>query len=96
MFYLSPNDLVYLPTIEEIERKHISNPIDKNRIYRVISFTGNQIFFLPVNVASVIVDKFEFDSLNKKERAITGEMIKNSCTPIKVDRLGNITSIQDL
>lgn len=95
-FYLSPNDLVYLPTSEEIENKHISYPIDKNRIYRVISFTGTQIFFLPVNVASVIVDKLEFDSLNKKEKAITGEMIKNSCTPIKVDRLGNITFIQDL
>lgn len=92
-FYLSPYDLVYLPTIEEIERKHVSNPIDKNRIYRVVSSTGYKIHFLPVNVASVIVDKFELD---KSEKAITGEMIKYYCTPIKVDRLGNITSIQDL
>ena len=95
-FYLSPNDLVYLPTIEEIERKHISNPIDKTRIYRVESFSETDIYFLPINVASPIIPKLEFESGDKIGRAITGEMIKYSCTPIKVDRLGNITSIQDL
>ena len=40
-----------------------------------------------------IIDKVEFSALNKMERALTGEMIKEVCIPIKVDRLGNITPI---
>ena len=42
------------------------------------------------NVASAIVDKYEFSSLNKMERAVTGEMIKEICLPLDVDRLGNV------
>ena len=59
----------------------------------MVSCTGNQCFFVDEKVAKVIVDKVEFTSMNKAERAITGEMIKETCIPIKVDRLGNVIEL---
>ena len=93
MFQLSPNDLVYVPTAEELESGHINVPLDTSRVYKTVSFTEAQSFFVPVDVAKSIIDKFEFSALNKMERAVTGEMIKEICVPVKVDRLGNIISI---
>lgn len=43
-FILSPNDLVYLPTKEESETDSISQPLDRNRIYKMVSCTGYQVF----------------------------------------------------
>jgi CRISPR-associated endonuclease Csn1 len=91
LFILSPNDLVYLPTKEEL--KDGIKVVDKKRIYKMVSSSGNQCFFINEKVAKTIVDKVEFTSLNKAERAITGEMIKEICIPLKVDRLGNIIEL---
>ena len=91
LFILSPNDLVYLPTKEEL--KNGIELIDRKRIYKMVSSAGYQCFFIDEKVAKTIVDKVEFTSLNKAERAITGEMIKETCIPIKVDRLGNIIEL---
>lgn len=93
LFILSPNDLVYLPTFEEL--KNGVYRVDKERIYKMVSSSGKQCFFIKENVASLIVDKEEFSSLNKMERAITGEMIKDMCIPLTLDRLGNIIAIND-
>lgn len=90
LFVLSPNDLVYLPSVDELESGRISFPIDIKRIYKVVSFSGNQLFFLSYMVSKSIYDKNEFSSLNKMERALSGEMIKETCVPLRVDRLGNI------
>lgn len=95
LFVLSPNDLVYVPTSEEVEAGKISEPIDKSRIYKMVSCTGNECYFINSHVSSVILNKVEYFSLNKIGRAITGEMIKGTCIPIKVDRLGNIISINN-
>ena len=92
-FILSPNDLVYLPTKEELETHSISQPLDRNRIYKMVSCSGNQAFFVPSFVASPICSPEELGSNNKAERAWTSEMIKESCIPIKVDRLGMLISI---
>jgi CRISPR-associated endonuclease Csn1 len=59
----------------------------------MVSSSGPQCFFINEKVAKSIVDKVEFTTLNKAERAITGEMIKEICVPIKVDRLGNIIEL---
>jgi len=91
LFILSPNDLVYLPTKEEL--KAGIKEVDKKRIYKMVSSSGNQCFFINAKVAKPIVDKVEFSSLNKAERAISGEMIKMTCVPIRVDRLGNIVEL---
>lgn len=92
-FILSPNDLVYLPTADEARSGVTARPLDNERIYKMVSSNKQQCFFIKYNVACAIVDKNEFSSLNKMERAVTGEMIKETCIPIKVDRLGHITSI---
>lgn len=91
LFILSPNDLVYLPTKEQLAIG--IKDIDKARIYKMVSSSGNQCFFIDEKVAKVLVDKMEFSSLNKMERAVTGEMIKETCIPLKVDRLGNIIEL---
>ena len=59
----------------------------------MVSSNKKQAFFIKSEVASTIVDKFEFSALNKQERALSGEMIKEICIPIKVDRLGHIIKI---
>ena len=56
----------------------------------MVSSSGNQCFFVNNRVANTIVNKVEYSPLNKMERAVTGEMIKEICIPIKVDRLGNV------
>ncbi|WP_445431047.1 type II CRISPR RNA-guided endonuclease Cas9 [Chryseobacterium indoltheticum] len=95
-FYLCPNDLVYIPSEDELEN---ANNIDfknftkeKNeRIYKVVSFSGSQIFFVRQDVSTSVVNKAEFSTLNKMERAIDGSMIKEHCLKLNVDRLGNIS-----
>ena len=91
LFIISANDLIYIPLREELENG-IKN-IDYNRIYKAVSFNKKQCFCILSNVAIPIVNKVEFSSSNKMEKAITGEMIKETCIPIKVDRLGNIIEI---
>ena len=86
LFMLTPNDLVYLPISG-------TNKIDQERIYKVVSFSGYQMFCIKACVSNTIVNKVEFTTSNKMERAITGEMIKETCVPIKVDRLGNVIEI---
>lgn len=88
-FVLSPNDLVYVPSDKENDGGYV----DVDRLYKMVSSSGNQCFFIKGNVANAIIDKNEFSALNKMERAITGEMIKEVCIPLKVDRLGNTTKI---
>ena len=88
-YVLSPNDLVYVPTKEEIQNGNIAYPLNKARVYKMVSCTGNQCFFIQSYASNVIVDKYEYSALNKMERAITSEMIKEICIPIQVDRLGN-------
>ncbi|RKW52872.1 MAG: type II CRISPR RNA-guided endonuclease Cas9, partial [Prevotella sp.] len=104
-FYLSPNDLVYVPTDED--RAAARPSIDKRRIYKMVSATDVNCFFLPFEVASTIYNKVEFESMNKMGRAIdmmeysdnydssaiNKLMIKDVCWKLEVDRLGNITKI---
>ena len=90
LFVLSPNDLVYVPNIGEDVSAF---SLDHDRIYKMVSASGPQCFFVRNIVSSPIINKFEFSPLNKMERALTGEMIKEICLPIKVDRLGNIVEI---
>lgn len=93
IFILSPNDLVYVPTSEELTKTLNSSTINYDRIYKMVSATGNRAFYIKFNIANSIIDKFEFSPLNKMERSLTGEMIKEVCIPIKVDRLGNIIKL---
>lgn len=92
-FTLSPGDLVYMPdeneNITSIDWAN-TTPLAK-KIYKLVSCNKSQAFFVPQTLSKVIVDKVEFDSMNKVERALDGRMIKQYCIKLKVDRLGNIT-----
>lgn len=89
---LSPNDLVYVP--EEGADVDLGNlPYACNRIYKVVSFSKAQCFFIPHFVSKPLDDAGkELGSNNKSERSWDGQTIKNVCIKIKVDRLGNIAA----
>lgn len=93
LFWLSPNDLVYVPSAEELDSGIIIENIDKHRIYKMVSCTGYVADFVPVSIANPIVQAVELGSNNKAQRAWTKEIIKEVCVPVKVDRLGNIIEI---
>jgi len=95
LFYLSPNDLVYLPNEEEKGRIGLIdfstlNKEQVKRIYKVVSSSTYQCFFIRNDIATSIVNKFEFSALNKMEKSLEGSMIKDFCIKLKADRLGNI------
>lgn len=86
-YILSPGDLVYVP-------KEANMDLDKTRIYKMVSGSSTDWYFTPCTTASIILDKKEYGLLNKLSRALTGEMIKETCVPIHIDRLGNIISLE--
>ncbi|MCB0490501.1 MAG: type II CRISPR RNA-guided endonuclease Cas9 [Cyclobacteriaceae bacterium] len=96
LFSLSPNDLVYVPTEEEAENpgkvdfRNLSNE-QIGRIYKMVSASSYQCFYIRADVATTIVNKQEFTPLNKMERDIDGNMIKDCCWKLTVDRVGRIT-----
>ena len=94
LFVLSPNDFVYLPTPDQIESGNIDiEDINKNkdRIYKMVSSTGKQCFFIPAFISTPIASPIELGPNNKAEKAWTGETIKAICIPIQVNRLGEIS-----
>lgn len=100
--YLSPNDLVYVPS--EDEKLNLNtlilnhqNPEQIKRIYKMVSSTGSECHFVNHHIASLIKiydakSKLgELGSLNKLETSFEGFRIKEVCIKLKLDRLGNIS-----
>lgn len=108
LYTLSPNDLVYIPTIEERENPKIVD-FDKlskeqtNRIWVVNDFS-TAIYFSPNHISKAIANK-EIDlSRSEKKGELKGsfdtktasfgiEQIKDICWKLKVNRLGQIVSV---
>jgi len=90
LFCLSPGDLVYVPTKEEVESGFVHFEITANRLYKMVSSSGPQCFFIPYQVASPIIDKFEYSVLNKAEKSVDNLMIKSICVPVIYSRLGEL------
>ena len=98
LFDLSPNDLIYVPTADEQDNPNMVDfeNLDKEQvkgIYKVVSFTGNRLYAIPLSVAKTIVDKVEFTQLNKIEFTDNGQSIKSICWKLEVNRLGQIKKI---
>jgi len=92
VFHLSPNDLVYVLSEEEILCGFKSYSIkDTNRIYKMISCSSYQCFFTPNRIASPIMQTIELGANNKSEKTWEGQMIKQVCIKLKIDRLGKIS-----
>lgn len=92
LFYLSPNELVYVPTLDE---ERLGPTLDKDfvkRIYKFVSCTGNEGHFVPNFYASPIL-KNEIGTNNKSQNTLYGVQIKEVCRKLKTDRMGNFTII---
>jgi CRISPR-associated endonuclease Csn1 len=102
IFSLSPNDLVYVPSIEENQNQQNINlqqitAEQVSRIYKMVSCTGTECYFINHHIASLIKpydakSKIgELGSINKLETSFDGIRIKEVCIKLKVDRLGRVT-----
>ncbi len=106
LFYLSPNDLVYIPTDEEVNNPNLVDfnnldTVQVERIYKMVSCTGGECHFIP-NYSAKEIKKNENGTNSKNERIqllynyhILDQnekppMIKERCWKLKSDRLGNI------
>lgn len=89
LFYLSPGDLVYVPSPDELTTP-CSNEIKPDRIYKLVSCTSYVADFIPAYIASPIIPTTELGSNNKSQRAWTGEMIKDICKLLSISRIGKI------
>lgn len=93
-FVLSPNQLVYLPDegeqVQFVPGQNLTAE-QARKIYRFVSYDGASAFFVPASVASIIIDKVEFEKKNKIGRAPDGRMIKEFCIKLNVDRMGRVS-----
>ncbi|MBP9995389.1 MAG: type II CRISPR RNA-guided endonuclease Cas9 [bacterium] len=105
IFVLSPNDLVYVPecslsNLDGFDRTRLYKFVDSSDTTAnfVPHSVSNLIYSVPKAMASVycfgnelIQNEYGVGSpQSKNQRATTGEMIKEVCIPISIDRLGNI------
>lgn len=105
IFVLSPNDLVYVPkcslsNLDGFDRTRLYKFVDSSDTTAnfIPHSVSNLIYAVPKAIASIycfgnelIQNEYGVGSpQSKNQRAITGEMIKEVCVPIYLDRLGNI------
>lgn len=109
IFHLSPDDLIYVPTVDETENINLLDlnnftKEQKERIYFVNDFSGSTCYFRPNPIAKAIRPKEVDLSFNKTKNKLTGSFdiktasleglsIKDCCIKLKLDRLGNITKV---
>lgn len=105
LFNLTHNDLVYIPDEDESLAQIDWNDKKKlfNKIYRVVKFSGEQIYFQPHNFSKEITihegkAKSAKEYMGEFAKGTNGteflidnkKSIKNICLKLQVDRLGNI------
>jgi CRISPR-associated endonuclease Csn1 len=106
LFTLSPNDLVYVPTKDEIENHQLvdfSNlkKEQTTRIYKMVSSSGSECYFIRYDIAALIkiydanTKLGELLSKNKLETTMDFEVtrIKEVCWKLSLSRTGKITKI---
>ncbi len=102
LFYLSPNDLVYVPLIEDdpVSKHPLLGQVNQvsfaNQVYKMVSSSGAQCFFIKQNVSVPIWNKKEFSAANKTERSLEGIMIKEVCLKLTVNRIGEVIDIKGI
>ncbi len=99
-FILSPNDLVYLPTLDEMENTNSIDWANKKkiaeRIYKMVSCSGSQCYFIPHQIAAPIIETNELGANNKSERAWDGEVKYVPNSKGKLTRTDSGTKIVDV
>ena len=105
-FYLSPNDLVYVPTEDEKENNiRIDfgnlNKEQIKRIYKVEKTSGVECYFIRQDIAYLIKQYDaktkigELESQNKLQTTMSVDRFKIAefCIKLKIDRLGKIIQV---
>ncbi|EHQ26551.1 type II CRISPR RNA-guided endonuclease Cas9 [Mucilaginibacter paludis] len=104
LFHLSPNDMVYVPTSEELEDNLASvnikrlNTAQRKRIYKVEKASGVECYFIRQDIAYLIKNYDaktkigELESQNKLQTTMTDDRLKitDVCVKLNIDRLGSI------
>ena len=90
LFTLSPNDLVYVPTPDEIGIPLNVQEIHRDRIYKMVKASQKRCYFIPASIATPIIDNYELGNNNLAERSWTDEKIQEICLPLRVDRTGQL------
>lgn len=107
LFTLSPNDLVYVPTEQEIDRTGLIDfsKLSKeqiNRIYKMEKASGTECYFIRNDISTLIKQydpksKFgELSSQNKLETTMDVDdnvKIKETCWKLDISRTGKITKV---
>lgn len=107
LFYLSPDDLVYVPTEDEMQNQNflftnLTNS-QKERLYNVNDFSST-CYFRPNRISKAIIPKeidMQFDvkknkltgSFDTKTTSFKGVQIKDICIKIGINRLGKIIPV---
>jgi CRISPR-associated endonuclease Csn1 len=97
LFYLSPNDLVYIPNEDEkssslIENLNKKQLIQETSIYKFVSCTENEGHFVPHFYSSPLM-KNEMGTNNKSQNSISGIQIKAVCWKLQINRIGKIIAV---
>lgn len=106
LFSLSPNDLVYVPTDEEINNPRLVNfdllsKQQVKQIYKMEKASKKECYFIRQDIASLIYpydSKFKIGELGSQDKLQTtmcknGFKIIDRCWKLKVDRIGNVVSV---
>ena len=106
LFTLSPNDLVYVPTDEELENPALVNfeKLSKeqpSRIYKMEKSSGKECYFIQCNIASLIKNydaNSKYGELGSQNKLIStmeenGYKISDRCWKLAVNRLGSLKRI---
>jgi CRISPR-associated endonuclease Csn1 len=101
LFYLSPNDLVYVPQIGNDANGEGMDCLSPMRIYKMEKASGIECYFVRNDIAALIKQYDakskigELASQNKLEVTIGNDplRIKEFCFKIHVDRLGHICAV---
>ena len=62
--------MVYLPTDDELANGIIAQPLDRGRIYKMVSCTGNEGHFYTCENSDPILQTIELGSNNKAQKGM--------------------------
>lgn len=101
LFYISPNDLVYVPKDQNSNPSVDDIKNNAENIYKMVKSSGKECYFIRQDIADLI-KKYdsstgigELGSQNRLETVMTSDKtrVKNICYKLNIDRLGNIKKI---
>lgn len=88
LFSLSPNESIYLS--KNLHDSKTFEDFRSENLFKVVSFTGNRLYCIPINTSKSIADKLEFGLLNKLETTNDKVSFKENCIAVNINRIGKM------